>query len=73
MCYEVAIASAGGDEAMLAKSPIISLEGARTNWYSRLPLKCIYSKQSSAPRKIFCHALSARKKHYLIFTEGSCN
>jgi hypothetical protein len=42
MCYEAAIASAGGDEASLAKSLIISLEDATTNWYSRLPSRCIY-------------------------------
>jgi hypothetical protein len=45
MCYESAIASASSDEATLAKSLIISLEGAAANWYSRLPLKCIYSWQ----------------------------
>jgi hypothetical protein len=45
MCYEVAIASAGGDEATLAKSLIISLEDAAANWYSRLPPRCIYSWQ----------------------------
>jgi hypothetical protein len=37
MCYEATIASAGGDKATLAKSLIISLEDAVTNWYSRLP------------------------------------
>jgi hypothetical protein len=45
MCYEAAIASAGGDEATLSKSLIISLEDAAINWYSRLPLGCIYSWQ----------------------------
>jgi hypothetical protein len=45
MCYEDTIASAGGDEAMLAKSLIISLENVARNWYSRLPPKCIYSWQ----------------------------
>jgi hypothetical protein len=43
MCYEAAIASA--NEATLAKSPIISLEDAVANWYSRLPPRCIYSWQ----------------------------
>jgi hypothetical protein len=43
MSYEVAIASAGGDEATLTKSLIISLEDAAINWYSRLPPGCIYS------------------------------
>jgi hypothetical protein len=45
MCYEAAIASAGGDEATLAKSLIISLEDATVNWYSRHPPRCIYSWQ----------------------------
>jgi hypothetical protein len=31
MCYEAAIASAGGDEATLAKSLIISLEDVVAN------------------------------------------
>jgi hypothetical protein len=43
MFYEDAIASVGGDEATLAKSLIISLEDVAANWYSRLPLGCIYS------------------------------
>jgi hypothetical protein len=45
MCYEAAISSTGGDEAILSKSIIISLEDAATNWYSRLPPRCIYSWQ----------------------------
>jgi hypothetical protein len=45
MCYEAAIASAGGDEATFTKSLIISLEDVATNWYSRLPPRCIYSWQ----------------------------
>jgi hypothetical protein len=45
MCYEAAIASAGGDEATLTKSFVISLEDAAANWYSRLPLRYIYSWQ----------------------------
>jgi hypothetical protein len=45
MCYEDTIASAGGDEATLAKSLIISVENVARNWYSRLPPKCIYSWQ----------------------------
>jgi hypothetical protein len=45
MCYKAAIASAGGDEATLAKSLIISLEDATVNWYSRHPPRCIYSWQ----------------------------
>jgi hypothetical protein len=45
MCYEATIASAGGVKATLAKSLIISLEDATTNWYSRRPSRCIYSWQ----------------------------
>jgi hypothetical protein len=45
MCYKAAIASAGGNEATLTKSLIISLEDATINWYSRLPPRCIYSWQ----------------------------
>jgi hypothetical protein len=36
MCYEAAIALAGGNEATLMKSLIISLEDLIANWYSRL-------------------------------------
>jgi hypothetical protein len=39
------LSSAGRDEATLANSLIISLEDVATNWYSRLPRKCIYSWQ----------------------------
>jgi hypothetical protein len=45
MCYEATIASAGDDEGTLVKSLIISLEDIATNWYSRLPPRCIYSWQ----------------------------
>jgi hypothetical protein len=45
MSYEADIASMWGDKGTLAKSLIISLEGAATNWYSRLPPGCIYSWQ----------------------------
>jgi hypothetical protein len=44
MCYEAAIASAGGNKSTL-KSLIISLEDAAANWYSGLLLCCIYSWQ----------------------------
>jgi hypothetical protein len=43
MSYKAAIASAGGYEATLAKSLIISLDDAAANWYSRLLPRCIYS------------------------------
>jgi hypothetical protein len=45
MCYKATITLVGRDDATLAKSLIISLEGAITNWYSRLPPRCIYSWQ----------------------------
>jgi hypothetical protein len=45
MCYEAAIALAGGDEATLVKSLLISLEDVVANLYSRLPSGCIYSWQ----------------------------
>jgi hypothetical protein len=45
MSYEATIASAGGEEATLTKSHIISQEDAATNWYSRLPPGWIYSWQ----------------------------
>jgi hypothetical protein len=45
ICYEADIASAGGDKVTLAKSLNIFLEDATTNWYSRLPPRCIYSCQ----------------------------
>jgi hypothetical protein len=88
LCYEAAIALAGGDEATLAKSLIISLEDATTNLYSRLPPQYIYSwqqlkdkifstskgsKQSLIPKKTFCRALTERKKHCPSFTERSSN
>jgi hypothetical protein len=37
MCYQVAVASSGGDDAMMAKSFIIMLEGPALTWYTRLP------------------------------------
>jgi hypothetical protein len=43
LSYEATIVAAGGDEATLTKSLIISLEDAAAHWYSRLPLECIYS------------------------------
>jgi hypothetical protein len=45
MCYEATIALAGGGDATIVKSLIISLKGTTTNWYSRLPPRCIYSWQ----------------------------
>ena len=35
--YQVAVASSGGDNATMAKSFIIALEGPALTWYTRLP------------------------------------
>jgi hypothetical protein len=43
MCYEVMIASSGGNDTTLAKSFIISLKGATGNWYARLQPRSITS------------------------------
>ena len=37
MSYQVAVASSGGDDATMAKSFIIALEGPALRWYTRLP------------------------------------
>jgi hypothetical protein len=37
MSYQVALATPGGDDATMAKSFIIALEGPALTWYSRLP------------------------------------
>jgi hypothetical protein len=37
MSYQVTVASSGGDDAMMAKSFIIALEGPALTWYTRLP------------------------------------
>jgi hypothetical protein len=37
MSYQVAITSSGGDDATMAKSFIITLEGPSLTWYTRLP------------------------------------
>jgi hypothetical protein len=37
MSYQVAVASLGGDDATMAKSFIIALEGPALTWYTRLP------------------------------------
>jgi hypothetical protein len=46
MSYQVAIASAGGDDATMAKSFIIALEGPALTWYTRLPPLSIDSWRS---------------------------
>jgi hypothetical protein len=37
MSYQVAVASSGGDDTIMAKSFIITLEGPALTWYTRLP------------------------------------
>jgi hypothetical protein len=37
MSYQVDVASSGGDDATMAKSFIIALEGLALTWYTRLP------------------------------------
>ena len=43
MSFEAAAASAGGNEAVLAKSFIIAAEGDTLAWYSMLKPSSIYS------------------------------
>jgi hypothetical protein len=43
MSYQVVVASSGGDDATMAKSFIITLEGPALTWYTRLPLLSIES------------------------------
>jgi hypothetical protein len=46
MSYQVVVASSGGDDATMAKSFIIALEGPALTWYTRLPLLSINSWRS---------------------------
>jgi hypothetical protein len=46
MSYQVAVASSGGDDATMAKSFIIALEGPTLTWYTRLPSLSIDSWRS---------------------------
>jgi hypothetical protein len=46
MSYQVAVASSGGDNATMAKSFIIALEGLALTWYTRLPPLSIDSWRS---------------------------
>jgi hypothetical protein len=46
MSYQVAFASSGGDDATMAKSFIIALEGPTLTWYTRLPPLSIDSWRS---------------------------
>jgi hypothetical protein len=46
MSYQVTVASSGGDDATMAKSFIIALEGPALTWYTRLPPLSIDSWRS---------------------------
>jgi hypothetical protein len=46
MSYQFAVASSGGDDATMAKSFIIALEGPALTWYTRLPPLSIDSWRS---------------------------
>jgi hypothetical protein len=46
MSYQVVVASSGGDDATMAKSFIIALEGPTLTWYTRLPPLSIDSWRS---------------------------
>jgi hypothetical protein len=46
MSYQVVVASSGGDDATMAKSFIIALEGPALTWYTRLPPLSIDSWKS---------------------------
>jgi hypothetical protein len=46
MSYQVVVASSGGDDATMAKSFIIALEGPALTWYTRLPPLSIDSSKS---------------------------
>jgi hypothetical protein len=46
MSYQVAVASSGGDDATMAKSFIITLEGPALTWFTRLPPLSIDSWRS---------------------------
>jgi hypothetical protein len=46
MSYQVAVASPGGDDATMAKSFIIALEGPALTWYTKLPPLSIDSWRS---------------------------
>jgi hypothetical protein len=46
MSYQVIVASSGGDDATMAKSFIIALEGPALTWYTRLPPLSIDSWRS---------------------------
>jgi len=43
MSFEAAVASAGGNETMMAKSFVIAAEGDALSWYSMLRARSIYS------------------------------
>ena len=46
MSYEAAVASAGGDDAVLVKSFVIAAEGDALAWYSMLKPSTVYSQEN---------------------------
>jgi hypothetical protein len=55
MSYQVAVASSGGDDATMAKSFIIALEGPALTWYTRLPPLSIDSWRSLRDKFLLGH------------------
>jgi hypothetical protein len=53
MSYKVTIASSGGDDATMAKSFIIALEGPTLTWYTRLPPLSIESWKGLRDKFLF--------------------
>jgi hypothetical protein len=76
MSYQVAVASSGGDDATMAKSFIIALEGPALTWYTRLPplsidsWRSLWDKFCSTSKGTAqtpmpwpnCHSASSRRK-----------
>jgi hypothetical protein len=72
MCYKAAIALSGGDDATLAKSFIIWLDGATANWYARLHhdpyAHCSTSKRSSRLISKFLSRAQHRRRFLIMCT-----
>jgi hypothetical protein len=64
MSYQVVVASSGGDDATLAKSFIIALEGLALTWYTKLPPLSIESWKGLRDKFLlnFCKAQNLYKK-----------
>jgi hypothetical protein len=63
MSYQVAVASSGGDEATMAKSFIIALEGPALTWYTKLPPLSIDSWRHYRKRLNFRGPKTHENKH----------